>query len=301
MAILRARGEVVRHTESVQLTASFRGTDGNLIDLPNFPTISITEPSGNVLFPPTSAGVYHTGIGSYAFDYHVGLVDPIGVYADFWTGSLDGYNFINGVFNFVVMDTQLPQVPSDGYESLGQDVGFEYSSVAIHNINKILKAVKVRLKSSGKATSTDDFGNRIFVDCDVFSVDMLVTFIAQSLTAFNELPHFTFFTFDDTQIIDQFFDILVQGAVIWALASQALIERGREFTLTDTGTSVTIPLVSELLETQYSLELAQHFEKCKYIKAHMKPSPLGVGSVSVGTSRIPLLERLSRLRERRLF
>lgn len=301
MAILRARGEVVGHTETVQLTSSFRGTDGSLVDLLNFPTVSITEPSGNVLFPPTSAGVYHTGIGSYAYDYQVGLVDPIGVYADFWTGSLDGYNFINGVFNFVVMDTQLPQIPSDAYESLGQNVGFEYSPVAIHNVNKILKAVKARLKSSGKTSTTDSFGNRIFADCDVFSADTLITFIAQALTDFNIFPHFTFFTFDDTHIIDQFFSIFVQGAVIYALSSQALIERGREFSLSDTGTSIVLPSLAEMLNTQYTTELTNFTDRCKYIKAHMKPSPLGVGSVSIGTSRVPLLERLRNKREGRLF
>jgi hypothetical protein len=296
MATTKSRGQIINHYDTVQLTALFRGTDGNLVDLPNFPQISITDANSNVVFDFTSAGVYRIGTGEYGFDFTLGAVSPEGIWVDTWRASLDGYNNLYGTFNFVVFDSQLPQVPSDGYESLGQDVGFDFSPTAIHNINKILKQVKARLKSAGFASTTDSFGNRTYVSCDVFSTDTLITFICDALAAFNQYPHFTSFTFDDTGIINNFFDLFVQKAVISALASQALIERGREFALADSGVSVTLPSLAEMLNTQYSTELTNWTENAKYIKAHMKPNPVGVGSFSVGASRVPVIDRLRNIR-----
>ena len=62
---------------------------------------------------------------------------------------------------------------------------------------------------------------------------------------FNQIPHFTLFSMDDTTIIDQFHEVIVQGAVIYALAGKALIERGRENNLSDSGIYFTPPTVSE--------------------------------------------------------
>lgn len=299
MVILRSRSEVVGHTETVQLHVQFK-TQGVLVDLDSFPTVSIIQPSGNVIFSPTSAGVYHLSTGVYGFDYTVGLVAPIGVWTDTWSGTLDGYT-VTGDSVFVVMDTNLPAVNSDGYEHLGDDPGFNYDQTAIRNINKLLKTLRARLNSAGKHPTTDAFGNQIFTDCDIFTVDSLVTFLANSLTMFNEIPYTTLFTFDDTPIIDQYHDVLVQGATLMALSSIALMERGREFAITDNGVSFAPPGMSELLNTQWNAELTNHTEKVKYIKNSMRPSPMGLGTLTISTSRNPALSRLRHLRARQIF
>ena len=77
------------------------------------------------------------------------------------------------------------------------------------------------------------------MDCDIFSVDMLVTFLATALWDFNQVPFFTFFKFDDNNFVEQFGEILIEGATLSALASKSLIERGREFQVTDNGLNFT--------------------------------------------------------------
>jgi hypothetical protein len=300
MSVFRSRGEVVGYTETVQLRALFKGSDGNPKDLDAFPTITIVQPSGNVALAATSIGIYRLSEGLYGYDFTIGLNSSLGVWNDIWDGVLNGFN-VSGSFNFVVQNTQMPQINTDGYVHLGDDPGFNYSQIAIQNINKLLKTLKARLNSSGKSKSKDEFGNEIYVDCDIYTVDTLVTFLANSLTMFNEIPHFTFFGFDHTQIIDQFHDIIVQGAVIHALSSKALIERGREFTITDNGINFNPPSVSDMLNSQYGSELQNHFEKLKLIKFNMKPSPKGLGTLTVAASRNPAIARLRHLRARQLF
>lgn len=298
--VLRNRSETVQHTDTVRLRAQFRGPDSLPIDLDAFPQVAIVQPSGNVAIGPTSAGVARISTGLYEYDYTVGINDSIGVWNDVWSGTIGGFT-IQDTFIFVVQDTNLPAVNSDGYIHLGDDPGFNYSQIAIMNINKILKAVRARLNSAGKAKGKDKFGNVIYFDCDIFSVDMLVTFIADVLTEFNQIPHFTEFTFDDVEFVKMFQAILVQGAVIRALASKALIERGREFTISDNGINFTPPTVSEMLSTQWSTELTNFTEKLKQIKANMKPSPMGLGTLTITVARNPLVSQLRHRRARQII
>ena len=300
MATLRTRGENVSFGETVQLRALFKDTSGNPVDLDSFPTITIVQPSGNVAVGPTSLGVFRLSAGLYGYDHPVPLNASLGVWNDIWDGTLLGVP-ISGSFNFVVQNTQLPAVNTDGYIHLGDDPGFCYSQTALFNINILIKTLKARLDSRGKATVTDQYGNDILVDCDIFAIEALTSFIADSLTLFNEIPHFTLFTFEDTEILQQFHNVIVQGATIMALGGKALLERGREFQFTDNGINFNPPTVSELMATEWSAELANHFEKVKYIKSNMKPSPLGLGTLTISTSRHPAIRRLRHLRARMIY
>ena len=301
MTTFKTRGEIISQTEGVSLRAQFYDLAGNAADLSAFPQVTIIQPSGNVVVGPTSAGVYRLSTGLYGFDYVISINSNLGVWADVWRGTgSDGYVQIKE-YNFMVQNTQMPMVNLDGYESLGDDVGFQYSQTAIRNINKLMKTVRARLNSAGKSKSYDQYGNVIYSDCDIFSVETLTSFIATSLTDFNQIPHFTAFTFEDTEVINNFFEVIVQGAVIYALASKALIERGREFQISDNGINFTPPTVSELLNTQWSTEISNHFEKLKLIKASMKPGPLGLGTMSITSSRNPAIARLRHLRARQLL
>lgn len=295
----KQRSEIINNTDTVVLKVQFKDQDGYLSDLDTYPNITIVQPSGNVMLGPTSLGVYRIGTGQYAYNFQTGLNESIGVYFDVWNGLLDGAS-VSGSFNFIIYNTQVPSANTDGYLHLGDQPAFSYSQNALSNINKIIYAVSTRLNSKGKTRVKDEFGNVVYQDCSIFSIEQLAVFASISLTAFNEIPHFTAFSMEDSEIIIQFFEVLVQHAVIYALASKALIERGREFNISDNGVSFQPPGVSEILQTQYTTELNNWFEKVKLIKQNCKPAPLGLGTLSsLGSNRQVM--RLRHLRQRQLF
>ncbi|MFA5758927.1 MAG: hypothetical protein WC942_06190 [Clostridia bacterium] len=299
MAIV-PRSEIVQPGDTVALRAKFAGPDGLPIDLDLFPSVTVIQPSGGVAVGPTSTGVTRIAIGEYQFNYSVGLYPPIGTWRDVWRGVLEGFEII-GEFNFTTFNSQLPSINTDGQRHLGDDPGFNFSQTAICNINTLLKSLRSRLKSRGKAVRYDDYGNVIYKDCDVYTVDELVSFLCQALSMFNEIPHFTFFTWEDTPIIEQFHDILVQGGLYLALASQSLIERGREFQVNDNGIGFTPPTISELLNSQYNKELDNWYDKAKLIKVNMRASPIGLGTLSFTSGASPQVRRLRHLRQRQIF
>lgn len=297
---IKARGELLDVTDQVNLTVQFKDAMGNPINTDSIPTISIVQPSGLVAISPTSAGVQKIGTGNYVFTYTIPINGPYGVFNDIWLGYINGFR-VETTFSFVVTHTQIPSINTDGYVHLGDDPGFRYSQCAIINIDKLMKSLRARLNSSGKAKSSDAYGNTVYMDCDIFSVDTLTTFLATALWDFNQVPYFTWFTFDEDNFVDQFGEILVEGATLYALSSIALIERGREFQLTDNGLNFNPPTVSELLQTQYSTLLAHYWEKLKYIKNSLRPGPRGLGVFSMNSAINPAFARLRHLRARRLI
>lgn len=299
---LRTRTELIQPKDTVQLTATFRDQFGAPADTDTFPQISIISPSGLVMVGPTSAGVMKLSTGKYQYNFDIGFsLGNLGVWADQWTGFINT-NKIEATFNFVVNNTDQPGLDSDGYQHLGDEFAMDFSQTEIFNINKLLKTLRARLNSRGIKKSKDSFGNDIYVNCDIFSVDALVTFLANSITLFNEIPHFTYFTFENTEFVKQFMDVLVEGAVIWALASQALIERGGEASISDSSINYVPPTLSELLNTQSSALMTFHMEKLKFIKNSFKPHPLGLGGFSLsGSGRNPAIAKLRHMRERQII
>lgn len=136
------------------------------------------------------------------------------------------------------------------------------------NLLKLMKMLETRLFNKPTKNPIDFNGNT--VDGQVYATDRLITFLEISLAEFNQCPIFTFFTFEDTKFMDQFGAILVEGASIYALGSQALVEKGREFVINDTASNYTPPAISDLLQSQYAQLYEFHWEKLKYIKQHIK-------------------------------
>lgn len=298
MAVL-PRSSIIQPNDTVALAATF-SADGVPVDLDSFPMVTVIQSSGGVAVGPTSMGVMRIDTGKYQFNYCVGLYPPVGTWRDVWQGVYQGYALI-GEYTFTTFNSQLPGINTDGQMKLGDDPGFNFSQVAICNINNVVKSLRARLKSHGKARRLDENGNPIYKDCDVFTVDELVSFVCQSLTEFNEIPHFTLFTWEDSPIIEQFHGILVQGALYLALGAQALIERGREFQISDNGIGFTPPTISELLNSQYAKEMDAWKEKCSVIKKNMAPSPLGLGTLSFSSGVSPQVKRLRTLRARQIY
>lgn len=297
---IKARGELIDVTDQVNLTIQFKDSTGMPIDTDSYPQVSIVQPSGLVALAPTSTGVARISTGKYSFIYTVPINGPYGVFNDIWTGYVSGFR-VEATLDFIVLHTQIPAINTDGYAHLGDDPGFNYSQAAIKNINKLMKSLKARLNSAGKAKATDVYGNVIYVDCDIFTVDMLTTFLATALWDFNQVPFFTFFQFDDDNFVEQFGEVLVEGATLYSLASKALIERGREFQITDQGINFNPPSVSELLNTQYTTLLNHYWDKLKFIKASLRPAPKGLGTFSMTSGFNPAIARLRHLRARRLI
>jgi hypothetical protein len=138
------------------------------------------------------------------------------------------------------------------------------------NSEILLGLLKNRLQSSGKAKAHDEHGNIIFIDCDIYAKDVLEAFIELSISEFNQTPHFTDFTLENSRFVDCFAEVLVEGATLYALSSKALIERGREFMIKDDGVHFAPPAVSEMLNTQFSTLLSHHWDKLKVIKSSIK-------------------------------
>jgi hypothetical protein len=299
--VIKARGEIISPTEQVSLTVQFKDQFGITIDADSFPKISLSQPSGLVALAPTSVGVTKLSTGKYSYIFTAPINGPLGVWRDSWVAYINGFR-VETCFEFIVNISQIPGINSDGYQMLGDDPGFNYSQAATININKLIKSLKARLNSSGKARNTDSYGNVMFVDCDTFSIDMLTTFLATALWQFNQIPYFTFFQFDDDGFVEQFGEILVEGATLYSLASKALIERGREFQITDNSLNFNPPTVSEIMMTQYSTLLTSYNENLKYIKNSLRPNPMGLGTFSMTSGGLnPAIRRLRFLRERRIF
>lgn len=294
------RGELITPTDQASLTVQFKDYMGNPVNTDTFPTISIVQPSGLIFFAPTSVGIQQLGIGQYSYIYTAPIGAQLGVWNDVWVGYINGYR-TETTFEFIVSTTQYMGTSSDGYLTLGADPGFDYSQCAIKNINKLLKSLRARLNSSGKAKAADSYGNTIYVDCDIFSTDVLTTFLATALWQFNQIPYFTFFKFDEDCFVDQWGEILVESATLQALASKALIERGREFQITDNGLSFNPPTVSELMQTQYATLLTSFDTNLKYIKNSIRPHPLSQGVFGMNNGINPAVRNLRNLRRRRLL
>jgi len=290
MVTLYTRGTQVPNGGIIQLKAQFNNAAGIPTDLATFPSVQIIQPNSAIYRPYSAAGVYKISTGVYAINFEVPINAMTGVYYDNWRGS-DGYGFTTrGSFNFVVANTDLAAPNIDGYLHLGDIPESDLSQAALANVNRLIHMLRIRLQSSGVRVTKDGYGNTVYENCNIFSIEEMFTFLCSSLSEFNSTPHFTEFTWEDDIIID-FRDVIVEGAYIMALASKALIEKGREFTISDNGLSFQPPQVADLLNSQMGTLLGPYREKIKYIKANMKPNPKGLGTLRI-TAVSPLLLRL---------
>jgi len=130
---------------------------------------------------------------------------------------------------------------------------------------------------------TARYGDPLTEECNVFEDDELITFLRASLSEFNSIPHFTTFTFADIDFCEcsdgRFGHTIVTGATLLALGAQMLIEKGREFVITDNGVSFQPPVVSDIINSQFGTLLSAYREDLKFIKNQFKPAPQGMGTI----------------------
>lgn len=110
---------------------------------------------------------------------------------------------------------------------------FMFDNNEIKEIDKSLVVLKRRLSNDGIRKAPDGVGNFAEEPCSIFKDEELVCFLVNSLSEFNQMPPFTDFKFSDRQIQNRFLAIIVQGALLFALSTQALKEKGREWDIKD--------------------------------------------------------------------
>lgn len=284
----------------VELYVRFLDAAGNPTNADDIPRVEIRDPSGVVRQASTNVSTALVDDpGLYSFTWDVPKTVPDGYYNDKWTAKIGNEN-VEQTFEFLVMSAGSIEESEKPYPSPGDKVGFDFNEDEVYGVNILLKMLKCRVKNDGTRKVPDGEGGYITEECSVFTDSELICFLVSSLSGFNQYPHFTRFVFSDQIIYTIFAEIIVQGAALLAFAAQALIEKGREFSITDNGVIYQPPAISEILNSQYTAQLADYKEKLKIIKASIKPSPVGLGTFRT-TAVSPAYIRLRHLRARMII
>ena len=135
-------------------------------------------------------------------------------------------------------------------------------------MDKLIEALKVRLQSSGKMKHKDESGNDLFIEKDIFTDDQFTIALETSMSMLEqfEIPGYVDGSMPISVRQKKYQDLLVQGATIQLLAGMALVERGREFVMTDNGVRYSPPSVSEILITEWQFEYQMYLDKIRLMK-----------------------------------
>jgi len=291
--------------EDVELSIQYYGTDGLPSDADETPEVRITNPDGDVIVASTSTGVTRVDLGLYVYTYSVSATTDKGLWTDTWVAQIGGSTLSNE-FKFLVADEASAV---SGAARLGDEVEFDFSEAEITGLNILLKYLKARVKSDGQKPSRDEYGAFIYdgygelvmEECNVFTDEILVCFLCSALSEFNMVPFFTSYSFADEIIYKTFSHAIVEGATILALSSQALVEKGRDFTISDGGISYQPPALGDFLATNYNNFLSSYRERLKFIKNSIRPGPASYGTYTNLSSGAPAFTRLRHLRSRRII
>mgnify|MGYP001572271613 CR=1 FL=1 len=289
--------------EDVVLSIQYYGTDGLATNTDAMPEITIKDLQGTTILGSTSTGVSRSDTGLYIYTYAVPALADKGNWTDSWSAAIGGIS-VQNVFQFLVLDAASSTA---GTIRLGDDVAFDFNDAELLGINTLLKFLKARLRNNGKkpvrdqfgAIQYDSYGDIITEECNVFTDDILVCFLCQALSEFNMVPFFTSYSFSDQVIYKLFAAALTEGAYIFALASQSIVEKGREITISDGGVSYQPAALSDVLNSQYGTWLTSYRERLKFMKNSIRPGPISFSTYSLGTS--PAISRLKHLRSKRLI
>ena len=295
--------------QEVILQIQYYDNCGRKVDADDTPTLQIIDLDGNVVATPDPDDIEFLGEGLYQYLYRVPSTGDSGLWMDEWTAIIDEAEFSTS-FNFTVVPSSsgLSANTGLGKIELGDDVVIDLSDAEIYGINLLLKDLKSRLRSVGKkpirdvfgAFVLDGYGEIMTEDCDVFPNEILIALLCQALSEFNSTPFFTAYSFADQIIQTLFSQIIVEGAYVYALATQSILEKGRDFVITDGGISYQPPQLGDFIQSHYGTWLTSYRERLKYIKNSIRPGPRSFGTYSNQTSGAPAFTRLRHLRSRRI-
>lgn len=289
--------------KTIVLEIDIRDAMGNRTDPSSLPEVAIIDSQDTELRSRSSTNVMRIDTGRFRLSYLVPGDGHLGIWTDHWYATVNGFP-TDARLNFVVLSSSADIAISG--DKIGDPARITYTQQEIIGLNKLLALLKARLKNNTQVESLDAYGNRQFVNCPIFTDEELTWFLNCSLSEFNQVPHFTDFSFADIVIggtdgrEGRYAYIIVEGAFILATAAQMLIEAGREFTITDNGITMNPPQLSSTLNNELSQFTARHTEMLKAIKCSIKPQPLGLGTFRV-LATSPNYTRLRHLRERRIL
>ena len=281
----------------VNLDITIKNSLGQPTDADQLPSVQIVDSNGATKRVYSASGVLKMATGEYRLPYSIPSTGPVGTWTDSWRSMVNGI-LITGAFSFSVLNATLTMTADPGPE-IGDAVTETWTDPEIDGINILMKIIKARLRNNNQSETVDAFGNKTLTDCYIFTDSELEQFLKASLSEFNQTPHRTNFSFADQIIYETHAYIIAEGAYILAIASQMLIEAGREFTINDNGITMQPPPLSSTLNNQFGTLLTRHTDMLKYIKTSMKPGPRGIGTYRV-LAIAPAYLRLRHLRERKI-
>lgn len=303
--------------QGVALQIQFYDSCGSKVIADDTPTLEIYDQDGYLVLSPNLDDISHLGDGLYEYVYTVPTDGDTGVWRDRWVAKIGGAELdtdtlpenISLKFTVVTPNSGLSIDSGPGKIKVADDVVFDFSEEEIKGINILLKFLKARLRSVGKKPQRDEFGAFIYdgygelvtEDCDVFTNDVLVTFLMQALSEFNSTPFFTGYSFADPLVQNLFSQVIVESAYVFSLASQSLLEKGRDFTISDGGINYQPPQLGDFLATHYGNWLTTNRERIKFIKNSIRPGPMNFGTHTNLTGAAPAYVRLRHLRSRRII
>jgi len=282
---------------SINLEIKVLNALGQQTDADSTPWVEIKDANGNTIRSLSPSGVVRVDTGMYRFTYAPPVTSRSGIWTDHWRAVVDGF-VTDASLQFIVLSTNA-SIDVAGLQ-IGDAPCVVWTQAEIEGINILLAQLKCRLKNNGKAETLDEYGQKTYVDCPIFTDDELLCFLNGSLSEFNQVPHWTAFGYDSSIIYERNAHVVVEGAYIIALGAQMLIEAGREFTVSDNGITMQPPPLSTTLNNQFGALLTAHTERLKFIKCSMKPSPTGIGTFRC-LAVSPAYMRLRHLRQRQII
>jgi hypothetical protein len=296
--------------QEVALQIQYFDSCGAKVAADEAPIVKIYDLDNNLLVTSKKNEVVHLGDGLYEFIYKVPVDGDSGSWRDEWSANIGGAVLdISFFFKVVTPEIGLSADSGPGKIKIADDVVFDFSPEEIKGINILLKFLKARLRSVGLKPMRDEFGAFILdgygeivtEECDVFDNNVLVTLLCQSLSEFNSMPFFTSYSFADPLIQNLFSQIIVEAAYVFALASQALLEKGRDFTISDGGINYQPPQLGDFVQTHYGTWLTSYRDRLKFIKNNIRPGPMSYGTHTNLTGAAPSWTRLRHLKSRRIY
>ncbi len=135
-------------------------------------------------------------------------------------------------------------------------------------VNYYVKLVRARLADDGDVKAKDNYGNEISVKSQIYTDKQVLSYLEGSLQRLNVLlPKGLSFEATPVEVFE-LADLVVQGAVITALASRALLEKGRELAILDKGVEYCPPNISDTMMRQWEVEMVDYRSKIETVKSH---------------------------------
>jgi hypothetical protein len=134
--------------------------------------------------------------------------------------------------------------------------------------------------------------------CQIFDDSQLLSYVDLALQDVNSHPMKTYY--DLETVPRDWMNVIILGAYVFALNTQSITEKARNFTISDQGISYTPPDIPGQMTTIASAMETKYQAEKERIKANEKPSSFGIGSTRVLTPN-PSFLKMRHLRSHRFF